>query len=71
MEKVDSISNSPSSDDERYWRVWGNRKIPKSELVYISQIVILYIIIICSLVNLTLNRGERALWVSLLTLCVG
>ena len=49
----------------------GDRKFPKPELVYVSQIIILYIIIICSLVNLSLGSGENALWISLLSLCIG
>jgi hypothetical protein len=61
---------SVSSRDSQYWKLWGNRKLPKPELVYITQIIILYIIIICSLVNLTLDRGESALWISLLSLCI-
>jgi hypothetical protein len=54
-----------------YWKLWGGRKLPKPEIVYLSQIVILYIIIIVSLINLSLDRGENALWISLLSLCIG
>jgi hypothetical protein len=68
-------STSPADNrreyNHNYWKLWGGRKLPKAELVYVSQIVILYIIIICALVNLTLNRGESALWISLLSLCIG
>ena len=64
---LDVSSNKSSS----IIRVGGDRKSPKPELVYISQILILYVIIICSLVNLSMDRGERALWISLLSLCIG
>ena len=60
-----------SNKEVNYWKLWGDRKLPKPELVYVSQIIILYIIIICSLVNLSLDRGENALWISLLSLCIG
>jgi uncharacterized membrane protein YdfJ with MMPL/SSD domain len=70
MEHVDRETPLLNRDNQ-YWRLWGNRRIPKPELVYVSQIVILYIIIICSLANLTLDKGERALWISLLSLSIG
>ena len=70
MESIERVYSS-SNKDINYWRLWGDRKLPKPELVYVSQIIILYIIIICSLVNLSLNRGENDLWISLLSLCIG
>jgi hypothetical protein len=63
--------NLNAPNDRNYWKLWGGRKLPKPELVYISQIIILYVIIICSLINLSLGRGENALWISLLSLCIG
>ena len=52
------------------WRLFGNR-VPKAEIVYICQIVIVYIIIIMSIANLSLNNGNSELWISLLCSAIG
>lgn len=52
------------------WRLFGS-KVPKAEIVYICQIVIVYIIIITSIVNLSLSNGNPELWISLLCSAIG
>lgn len=42
------------------------KQSPKAEIVYICQIIIVYVIIITSIVNLSLNNGNPELWISLL-----
>lgn len=48
----------------------GN-KIPKSEIVYFCQMIVVYIIIITSIVNLSLKNGSSELWISLLSSAIG
>ena len=62
--------DSRSSHSSTNWRFWGNRKFPKTEVVFFSQIVLLYIVCICSLVNLSLGNKNQ-LWVILLTSGLG
>lgn len=47
-------------DRSQEWRFFGSR------VVYICQIIIVYVIIITSIVNLSLNNGNPELWISLL-----
>jgi hypothetical protein len=41
------------------------------EVVYLSQIVILLIVMLTSLYNLTTKSGDDSLWTALLTSCLG
>lgn len=52
------------------WAIFGSR-VPKQEVQYFGQIVILYITIIICLVNLSCQNGERSLWVSLASTSLG
>ena len=57
-------------DKSDKWHVLGSR-VPRAELVYFSQITIVYIIIIASIVNLSVQNGSTELWISLLSSCIG
>ena len=49
---------------------WGNiigHRIGKAEAVFFSQIILIYIIAICSVINLTNGNGNSSLWISLLS----
>ena len=52
------------------WQMLG-KTIPKAEIVYFCQIIIVYVIIITSIVNLSLNNGNPELWISLLCSAIG
>lgn len=52
------------------WKVFG-KKMPKSEIVFFSQIIILYIVIITCIVNLSVGNGESNLWTALLSSSIG
>lgn len=52
------------------WTLLGN-KIPKAEIVYFCQMIIIYTIIITSIVNLSIKNGPSELWISLLSSAVG
>lgn len=62
------MTSTPTT--ERLWNIVG-RKIPKSEAVFFSQIVILYITIITCLINLSVGNGNSNLWTALLSSCIG
>ena len=55
-------------------RAWSTicGKFPKEEVIYLSQVVVIFIVIIASLVNLSFGGKENdALWSSVLSGCVG
>ena len=52
------------------WKCCG-RKVPQTEIVYFSQIIILYLIIIMFIFNLTYKNENKDLWLALLTYCLG
>ena len=52
------------------WRAFGY-KFPRSEAVFVVQALILYIVIITSLVNLTIDNEPSTLWTALLSSCLG
>ena len=64
------IDNQERQSNAEKWPLLGT-KVPKSEIVYFCQMFIVYIIIIVSIVNLSLQNGSSELWISLLSSCIG
>lgn len=62
----------PASDSSsnQTWHVFGH-KWPKSEIVFFMQVILIYIVVITSIVNLTLNKDEGKLWTALLSSSLG
>ena len=56
-------SQRPAS--QRMWDVFG-RRVPRSEIVFFCQTFIIYIVVVTSLVNITLQNGPLNLWIALL-----
>lgn len=52
------------------WTFLGTA-IPKSEIVYFCQMFLVYLIVVTSIVNLSMNSGKTELWVSLLSSAIG
>lgn len=46
-------------------------KLPKEEVIYCCQIIVLYTVIIACLINLSLGSSQDSLWASLLSGSVG
>ena len=67
---TDGILNIDLTEDNTAWNFFG-KKIPKSELVFFSQVIIIYIIVIVSIINLSASNGEASLWISLIGICTG
>ena len=49
----------------RLWNMFG-RRVPRSEIVFFCQTFIIYIVVVTSLINLTLQNGPINLWIALL-----
>ena len=53
-----------------YWKICGYG-MNKSQVVYFSQIILIYIIILTCITNLSLKNGDSNLWTALLSSCIG
>lgn len=62
---------APNDTDSRSsWIAFG-KKIPRSEIVFFCQVVILYTVIVVSIYNLTVGGENSNLWTALLSSCLG
>ena len=52
------------------WTLFGS-KFSRTALVFICQVIILYISIITCFVNLTVHNGSNELWITVLSLSLG
>ena len=66
-----SIKHDRTSDKMSLSRRLCSRKTDQNFIVFILQMVIIFVVIGVSLVNLTLEISNRALWISLLSACMG
>ena len=67
VEEATPLRRLPSGDS---WYILG-RKVAKSETVFFSQIIIVYVVVITCIVNLSLDRGNSNLWTALLSSSLG
>ncbi len=74
------LQNVPVDDDKKQsngnggsinWKVFGGGRVPRSELVFFSQVIILYVVVCLCLFNLTTGRGDSNLWSALLSGSLG
>ena len=63
------MEREDSTHSER-WQFLGNR-LPKSEIVYFCQMTVVFIIILTSIANLSLQNGKSELWIALLSSAIG
>ena len=71
----ESFIHFPKHDEEnrsngKRWHLLGTR-VPQAEIVYFCQMIIVYVIIITSIINLSLQNGSSELWISLRSSCIG
>ncbi len=58
-----------STQEGDKWYILG-KSVPKQEIVFFSQIIILYILIFTCIINLSLNSSSQ-IWTSILSTCIG
>jgi len=69
VENQQLISNLTNNDNRSTdqnsdrWNVFGE-EVPRSQFVYICQMIIISIIIVTCIVNLSCNNGNAEMWVS-------
>ena len=66
----DRHSNSDRQSNSDKWDCLGTR-VPKTEIQFFVQMILVYICVIVSIVNLSLRNGSSELWISLLSSCLG
>ena len=54
----------------RCWHMFG-RRVPRSEIVFCCQTLLVYVVAVTSLVNITLSNGPLNLWIALLSSSLG
>ena len=62
---VQHRKNASRPASQRLWDVFG-RRVPRSEIVFFCQTFIIYVVVVTSLVNITLQNGPLNLWIALL-----
>lgn len=58
------------SFDSQTWRMLG-RQVPRTEVVFLCQVLVVFVVIVSCIVNLSLQRGQTELWVALLSSSLG
>ena len=56
--------------DTRTWCCTGSR-VPRSEIVYLCQVLLILSIVLVGIYNLTNQQGDQQLWLALLCSCMG
>jgi hypothetical protein len=67
---------TPRCDDTTRTSVWNvfGKLVPRLEIVFLTQMVIIYVVIVVALVNLSRNQGDGQagkVWIALLSSCLG
>ena len=70
MERADEEASPWTSKPKSTWNMCG-QPISRSAIVFLCQVIILYISIITCFINLTISNGPTELWISLLSLSLG
>jgi len=67
MDSTDVTTNSSLSINKS--NKWFGQ--PKEEIVYLCQVILLYIVIITCIINLSIDNGNSNLWTALLSSSLG
>ena len=62
--------NLKSESGSTKWHFFG-KLLPRSEIVFFIQVVLVYVVVIVSIVNLTIGREDDKLWIALLSSGIG
>ena len=58
------------SQGSNTWRLFGHA-LPRTVVVYLTQSLLIYIVVITSLVNLTIGVEYHNVWIGLMSSCLG
>lgn len=65
-----SSRNRPESRAASMWRVLGKR-VPREEIVFVSQMLVIFSVVVAAIYNLTVTSSRPNLWVALLSSSLG
>lgn len=67
-----SSSDSAQSETSRssVWKVLG-KSLPRNEVVFFSQVLLIYVVVITAIINLSFYNSNTQLWIGLLCACLG
>ena len=73
IERVQKTMDNPDSQQSVARRLYNalGKQLTKLQVLFIAQVIIIYIVIFYCLVNLSLDNGKTELWVSLLSYSLG
>lgn len=66
----DTLMMEEIDNQQPQWSLFG-KHIPKHELVFFAQVILIYIVIISCIINLSMKNGDSNLWTALLGSCLG
>lgn len=70
-EEGEKVQRRPATERQSaLWRVFG-RRVPRSEIVFVCQMILIYVVVGVSLFNLTRGHRTDNLWVALLSSSIG
>lgn len=52
------------------WCLSGH-KVAKAQIVYFSQVILVYIVVVASIVNISLSIGDQNIWIILMSSALG
>jgi len=67
-DNIDAERHSHNSSTR--WHFFGS-VLPRSEIVFFVQVILVYIVVIVSIVNLTIGSQTDKLWIALLSSSIG
>ena len=65
-----SDRRSSGAGSSTKWHFCG-KLLPRSEIVFMFQVILVYMVVIVSIVNLTIGRADDKLWIALLSSGIG
>ena len=70
MDELRKGPNGEAASSTSRWHFFG-REFPRSEVVFVCQILLIYIVVCVSVYNLTVGTGNDKLWITFLSSCIG
>ena len=67
---IDSQSAEQSTGNEQRWCCLGH-KVPRTEIVFATQVFVVFVVVAVSLYNITTNHPNLNLWTILLSSSLG
>ena len=69
---MDEIDGEPAEEPtQTNWKTCFSENIRASEIIFIAQIIVVYIVVIACIINLSLKTEHHDLWVTLLGTSLG